>query len=90
MNFLLDTHTFIWFVEDDVALNKNTKSTIEDGTNTIYLSLASIWEMAIKVNLGKLRFRVVAKKELMDSKRRYGFRIVRGTRDAFLPLLNVS
>ena len=56
MNYLLDTHTFIWFIEDDASLSPTAKALIEDGNNVIYLSLASIWEMAIKVNLGKLRF----------------------------------
>jgi PIN domain nuclease of toxin-antitoxin system len=54
MNYLLDTHTFLWFINDDPALSVTAKRLIEDPVNAIYLSIASIWEMAIKVSLGKL------------------------------------
>ena len=54
MNYLLDTHAFLWFVLNDKALSRRARRTIEDPANIIYLSMASIWEMAIKVNLGKL------------------------------------
>ena len=54
MSYLLDTHTFLWFVNDDASLSSTAKALIEDPENTIYLSVASIWEMAIKVSLGKL------------------------------------
>lgn len=54
MSFLLDTHAFLWFINDDPALSTSAKSLIEDPENTIYLSVASIWEMAIKISLGKL------------------------------------
>lgn len=54
MNYLLDTHTFLWFINDDTSLSSTAKAFIEDPENTIYLSVASIWEMAIKVSLDKL------------------------------------
>ena len=54
MNYLLDTHTFLWFINDDASLSFTAKTRIEDPENTIYLSVASIWEMAIKVSLDKL------------------------------------
>ena len=54
MNYLLDTHTFLWFINDDASLSSTAKSLIEYPENTIYLSVASVWEMAIKVSLGKL------------------------------------
>ena len=54
MNYLLDTHTFLWFINDDASLSSTAKALIEDPENTIYLSVASVWEMAIKVSLGKL------------------------------------
>jgi len=54
MNYLLDTHTFLWFINDDESLSSTAKALIEDPENTIYLSVASIWEMAIKVSLDKL------------------------------------
>lgn len=54
MNYLLDTHTFLWFINSDEALSERSKSLIEDAEHTLYLSVASLWEMAIKVSLGKL------------------------------------
>lgn len=54
MNYLLDTHSFLWFITADKALSTNAKTLIEDPNNTIFLSLASVWEMAIKSSLGKL------------------------------------
>lgn len=54
MNYLLDTHTFLWFVNDDPALSARAKALIEDPENIIYLSMASLREMAIKISLGKL------------------------------------
>ena len=54
MKILLDTHAFIWFVEDDSQLTDSTKRIIEKHTNEIYLSIASIWEIAIKMQLKKI------------------------------------
>jgi PIN domain nuclease of toxin-antitoxin system len=55
MRILLDTHAFIWFAEDDDQLHPNIKRAIEKSANDIFLSIASIWEMAIKIQLNKLK-----------------------------------
>jgi PIN domain nuclease of toxin-antitoxin system len=54
MRILLDTHAFIWFVEDDEQLPFAVKNKIEDIENEIFLSIASLWKMAIKMQLKKL------------------------------------
>jgi PIN domain nuclease of toxin-antitoxin system len=54
MKLLLDTHTFIWFVEDAPQLPAKVKNLIEDPQNKIFLSIVSLWEMAIKIQLKKL------------------------------------
>ena len=54
MKILLDTHAFIWFAEDDNLLDETMKRLIEKPANDIFLSIASIWEMAIKMQLKKL------------------------------------
>ncbi len=54
MRLLLDTHTFLWFVNDNSKLSDRLKDLIEDTNNVIYLSVANLWEMSIKFNLGKL------------------------------------
>jgi PIN domain nuclease of toxin-antitoxin system len=56
MRFLLDTHTFIWFVTDSQQLSTTAKALIEDEYNEKWLSVASVWEMAIKCSIGKLTF----------------------------------
>jgi PIN domain nuclease of toxin-antitoxin system len=53
--FLIDTHTFIWLIDDDPKLSNNCKGLIEDGDNEIFISIASLWEMAIKISIGKLK-----------------------------------
>jgi PIN domain nuclease of toxin-antitoxin system len=54
MNLVLDTHVFLWFVNDHPKLSNHLKDLIEDDDNVSYLSMASLWEMSIKFNLGKL------------------------------------
>jgi len=54
MRLLLDTHTFLWFIAGDPQLSTTCRTLIEDLNNERLLSMASIWEMAIKVGLGKL------------------------------------
>lgn len=53
MRFLIDTHTFLWFVNDSPKLSTNAKSLMESD-NDLWVSIASLWEIAIKVNIGKL------------------------------------
>ena len=54
MTLLLDTHTLLWFVEDATALSDRARAAIEDLDNTPAYSIASVWEMALKIGLGKL------------------------------------
>ena len=53
MNYLLDTSSFLWFVTNDSKLSADARELLEDPSSDIHLSLASIWEMAIKANLGR-------------------------------------
>ncbi len=50
---LLDTHTFIWFSENAPNLSVALKEQIESA-DRVYLSIASLWEIAIKISIGKL------------------------------------
>lgn len=54
MNLLLDTHALLWFLGGDARLSAKARSAIEDLGNTRLFSIASAWEIAIKVSLGKL------------------------------------
>lgn len=52
---MLDTHTLVWFLEGNPALSKEARTVIEEPKNQKYVSIASIWEIAIKVSLDKLK-----------------------------------
>lgn len=52
---LLDTHTFLWWVDDAPELSAKARRVIADAKNECYLSTASVWEIAIKASVGKLR-----------------------------------
>lgn len=54
MQFLLDTHTFIWFINGDSSLPNNIIGEIKNLKNQCFISIASIWEIAIKCKLNKL------------------------------------
>lgn len=56
MKFLIDTHTFIWYVTNSSKLSLKAQELINDGNNEVLLSIASIWEMAIKHSVSKLTF----------------------------------
>jgi PIN domain nuclease of toxin-antitoxin system len=55
MKLLLDTHAFLWFIGGDKRLSPSARVLIEDVSNDAYLSIASLWEMAIKISLGRLQ-----------------------------------
>ena len=54
MRLLLDTHAFLWFIMGSPNLSPSARALIEDGPNGRLLSVASLWEMAIKLSIGKL------------------------------------
>ena len=54
MNVMLDTHAFLWFVLDDPRLSASAKRLMEDPISDVFISPAILWEIAIKVRLGKL------------------------------------
>ena len=58
MNVLLDTHVFIWLDTQPEKLSKTAMGICQDTDNQLYLSMASLWEMQIKVQLGKLRLKI--------------------------------
>ncbi|MBV6421865.1 MAG: hypothetical protein DAHOPDDO_03153 [Ignavibacteriaceae bacterium] len=54
MECLLDTHALLWIVTDDVQLSKKARKIFLDEENEIFISVASLWEIAIKVSLKRL------------------------------------
>ena len=55
MKYLLDTHVVIWWFANDPTLSIAAREIIASGTNLIYVSSASAWEIVIKKALGKLK-----------------------------------
>ncbi len=51
---ILDTHTFLWVLSDSPELSQTVREIVSDSRVEKVLSLASVWEMAIKRGLGKL------------------------------------
>ncbi len=54
MKFVLDTHTFIWWDSDPSRLSAQARAILPDPTVTVLLSVVSVWEILIKLQLGKL------------------------------------
>lgn len=54
MRVLVDTHAMLWWLRDDRRLSRRARSVLKSGTNVLLWSMASSWEVALKVNLGKL------------------------------------
>ncbi len=54
MRLLLDTHTLLWWLAGDERLPLNIRGAIVDEGNMIFVSAASVWEIAIKHRIGKL------------------------------------
>lgn len=58
MKLLLDTHAFIWWDSDPAKLSPQARAACQDRANVLLLSVASVWEMQIKLQLGKLHLRL--------------------------------
>ena len=76
MNYLLDTHVFLWAVFEPEKLSKKARDTIEDPDNTIYVSAATYWEISLKYALGKLVLTNVLPDALPDISGQMGFEIM--------------
>ena len=54
MRLVLDTHILIWLLEGDPQLSESKRNILSDPANEIFVSVASLWEIAIKFSIGKL------------------------------------
>lgn len=75
MKYLLDTHTFIWSVMDSKKLSEKVRTIIEDSDNEIFISGISFWEIAIKTQLGKMKFENFNILHLPNIATQYGFSV---------------
>ncbi|MEZ4862655.1 MAG: type II toxin-antitoxin system VapC family toxin [Caldilineaceae bacterium] len=54
MHIIVDTHSFLWFLSGSAELSNDARQIIADTNNQVSVSVAALWEIAIKVNIGKL------------------------------------
>ncbi|WP_443747182.1 type II toxin-antitoxin system VapC family toxin [Asticcacaulis solisilvae] len=54
MRLLLDTHALLWWLNDDPKLSDDIRNLIGDPANAVLFSVVSLWEVAVKVRIGKL------------------------------------
>ena len=73
MRLLLDSHVFLWWLRDDARLGRRARAAIAAPRETVLVSAASIWEIAIKLSLGKLRWRSERRVTLEESILACGF-----------------
>ena len=73
---LLDTHAFLWWVDDAPELSAAARRAIGDVSNECCLSVASCWEMAIKASLGKLRLAKTVERFVSEQVTANGFTLL--------------
>jgi PIN domain nuclease of toxin-antitoxin system len=70
MRLMLDTHAFLWWNLDDDRLSGEARDAIGDGRNDVVISVASIWEVAIKAGKGKIDLPMAVDAYIADRLRR--------------------
>jgi PIN domain nuclease of toxin-antitoxin system len=77
MKLLLDTHILIWYLEGSKQLSEAARLSIDNAENDVLISTASLWEISIKVSLGKLKRPLnLSIKELTQHLEKLGFLIL--------------
>ncbi len=87
MGILLDTHIFLWYINDDVRLPVALRDLITDGDNDVFLSSMSIWECCIKQQAGKLELPDEAAAYLTAKREQHGIEAL-PFEEGCLPLLS--
>ena len=88
MTYLLDTHAFLWFVSGDNQLPASVRDKIKAIDQPCFLSIASLWEITIKQQLGKLTLNI-SLDELFEFADRNQIEIVQINYDHLLTLANL-
>ncbi len=79
MNYMLDTHVFLWSLFSEELLSRSAISIILNPENTIFVSVISFWEISLKFNAGKLALHNVVPEELPEFAEKAGFEIMNVT-----------
>lgn len=89
MNLLLDTHTFIWWDSEPAKLSPQVLTLCQDGANIVLLSVASVWEMQIKLQLGKLKLNLPLAEVVESQQQTNSIEVLPITLAHVLPLQNL-
>ena len=76
MRVLVDTHVFLWWVEGDRALPVKARAALADRDNECLFSLVSVWELALKAGLGKLKLALPVQRYVIEHVAANGFRML--------------
>ena len=86
VRYLLDTHTLLWFIAEDKQLSSSGQRLILDSSSEVFISIASLWEIAIKINIGKLALNKPFEQAFPDELDSHGIEILDITVDTFAQL----
>ena len=89
MRLLLDTHIFIWLIDNDRRLSKQYRQAIQDPNNDRFLSVVSIWECAVKYQIGKLNFPSPPETYLPTERRKHLIKTLTVNENSIVPLVNL-
>jgi PIN domain nuclease of toxin-antitoxin system len=86
MKYLLDTHTFIWWDDSPTKLSSVVLELLKDKENIIYLSLVSLWEIQIKLQIGKLKFDLSLAEKVSNQQRTNNIQLLPITKEHIFAL----
>ena len=58
-SYLIDTHVLLWYIEGNPRLSSKIILLLNDPTNTVYVSKVSLWEITVKISIGKLSINIL-------------------------------
>lgn len=90
MKLLLDTHVFLWYITADARLSAFFRDAIREPNNEVFLSVASLWEIVVKYNLGKLPLPQMPEVYIPNERRRHQIKSLSLNENAVKELANLS
>ena len=76
MNYLLDTHVFIWAIKERKKLSPVVIETLENADNSVFVSAITFWEISLKFSIGKLELRNILPEEFPEAALQMGFELI--------------
>ena len=89
MRILIDTHIFLWLIEDNRRLSNKYRQIIHNLDNEIFLSVLSIWECVIKYQTGKLNFPISPETYLPMQRREHLIKTLNVDENSIVQLINL-